>query len=39
MENKYIKVRDILGSEVFKNTETGKEYLMDFVKGELIPLN
>lgn len=32
------RVRDILGSEVFRDKETGKEYLMDFEKGELIPL-
>lgn len=30
MENQYIKVRDILGNEVFK--------VMDFEKNELIPL-
>ena len=32
------KVRDILGNEVFKDTETGKEYLMDFVENKLILL-
>ena len=33
-----IKVRDILGNEVFKDKETGKEYLMDFVQNKLIEL-
>ena len=27
-KNDYIKVRDILGNEVFRNKKTGKEYLI-----------
>mgnify|MGYP001574826546 CR=1 FL=1 len=32
------KIRDILGTEVFKDKETGKEYLMDFIQNKLIEL-
>ena len=34
----YKLIRDILGNEIYKDTETGKEYLMDFVNNELIEL-
>ncbi len=34
----YKLIRDILGNEIYKDTETGKEYLMDFINNELVEL-
>lgn len=36
MENKYKLMRDILGSEIYLNLENGKEYYMDYLKGEMV---
>jgi len=33
-EDKFEYVRDILGNEVFRDRETGKEYLIEWKKGK-----
>lgn len=36
IKSRYIKTRDILGTEVFKNTRTGKEFFYDFNKRKVV---